>query len=971
MSTVNNYLNNPLIHRDRRLANMPSEWVRSFTCSDIRPLIICRGPIRKEVMDVFTEMDISGYGILLSEKDSIIYPNALSPELRALTDPDRIHRVPDYSGATKKERLERIDQIIKIAKQNSYNAIFAGYGFMAEDEDMVAAMERADLTFIGPRSQTVHSAGLKDEAKRTALKVGVSVTPGIDNATTLVLLSKYPDVASLTSLVKTKNLNVNKNVFTDTKLSLSDVAECVLAASYDAGIDLYSIEELQAQIEISVIEMYKRYPDNRIRLKAIGGGGGKGQRILSAPSFYQGSKEQQISSAASKAPALVLEILNEVKTTGIGDNKNILLELNIESTRHQEIQVIGNGDWCVSLGARDCSLQMHEQKLLELSSTHESIARSITCAKKALVDGHGSKAALDTLEADLQTLDAMELEATTFGQAVGLDSVSTFECIIDGANHFFMEMNTRIQVEHRVTELCYSLKFINPDNKDEVFVVTSLVEAMVLLAKHGSRLPKPERIVRKNASLEARLNATNDALQPHAGGLIGSWSEPIDDEIRDDQGISLHNPDTNVFMKYHLAGAYDSNIALLLTHGEDRLDSFERLAEILRCTDLTGEDLCTNLQFHYGLTNWFIGNNVQARPTTKFIVPYITAVGLLKKEASNIDLTYAYQVIRASYLDTADGDADLLACKAHVIDRKKSLLLRPLNKLLNNPHALSGWLSIHSADCSIGDNANKAAVSWHCNPLLLLDDLYHYLNMDYREGRPAQDIIWDHDYKILVDALQFYQTLDNLISADSFANLCLVLDHPSAPDSAELDNSSIDPEQWLSIQSAHQGYQAGLSILAILPYIAAKTDFYDLSVNDDLSIHIPERLFDESLQKAMQKELVPPLAAKSDEILASSGGMFYSREIPSADCFVKVGDHFEAGDDLYIVEVMKMFNKVTATFAGTVDQILVTDDGVIISKGQPLFKVTPDEHIVIESPETLASRKRASTNAFVNIINQI
>ncbi|MFB1037025.1 MAG: biotin carboxylase N-terminal domain-containing protein, partial [Sinobacterium sp.] len=202
---------------------MPSEWVRSFSCSDIRPLIICRGPIRKEVMDVFTEMGISGYGILLSEKDSIIYPNALSPELRALTDPDRIHRVPDYSGATKKERLERIDQIIKIAKQNSYNAIFAGYGFMAEDEDMVAAMERADLTFIGPRSQTVHSAGLKDEAKRTALKVGVSVTPGIDNATTLVLLSKYPDVASLTSLVKTKNLNVNKNVFTDTELSLSDV----------------------------------------------------------------------------------------------------------------------------------------------------------------------------------------------------------------------------------------------------------------------------------------------------------------------------------------------------------------------------------------------------------------------------------------------------------------------------------------------------------------------------------------------------------------------------------------------------------------------------------------------------------------------------------------------------------------------------------------------------------------------------
>ncbi|MBT5293435.1 MAG: biotin carboxylase, partial [Cellvibrionales bacterium] len=120
------------------------------------------------------------------------------------------------------------------------------------------------------------------------------------------------------------------------------------------------------------------------------------------------------------------------------------------------------------------------------------------------------------------------------------------------------------------------------------------------------------------------------------------------------------------------------------------------------------------------------------------------------------------------------------------------------------------------------------------------------------------------------------------------------------------------------------------------------------------------------LQKAMQKQLVPPLAMKSDEILAASGGMFYSREAPTANCFLEVGDHFKAGDTLYIVEVMKMFNKVTATFAGTVDQILVADDGVIITKGQPLFKVTPDESIEIESPSVLATRKRDCTDTFLN-----
>src|SRR5690606_33185753 len=186
------YLNNPLIHRARRLDAAPSAWVRSFDCSRMKPLIICRGPIRKEAMDVFEEMGIRGYGILLSEKDSITYTNALAPELRKLTDPGRVHRVPDYTGASKEERIQRIRQIIQIAKENGNNSIFAGYGFMAEDEEMVRSMEEAGLKFIGPCSYTVRAAGLKDEAKRTALNVGVSTTPGVDNLTALTLLAKYP-----------------------------------------------------------------------------------------------------------------------------------------------------------------------------------------------------------------------------------------------------------------------------------------------------------------------------------------------------------------------------------------------------------------------------------------------------------------------------------------------------------------------------------------------------------------------------------------------------------------------------------------------------------------------------------------------------------------------------------------------------------------------------------------------------------
>src|SRR5512136_516369 len=109
------YKDNPLTHRDRKLRNAGSAWARSFACDDLKPLIVCRGPIRKEAMDVFDEMGITHFGILLSEKDSIVYPNALAPELRQFNDTSRVHRVPDYSGATKEERVERIHQIIRIA----------------------------------------------------------------------------------------------------------------------------------------------------------------------------------------------------------------------------------------------------------------------------------------------------------------------------------------------------------------------------------------------------------------------------------------------------------------------------------------------------------------------------------------------------------------------------------------------------------------------------------------------------------------------------------------------------------------------------------------------------------------------------------------------------------------------------------------------------------------------------------------
>lgn len=961
---VDNYAHNPLIHRDRRLGKSRSAWVSSFACEDLKPLIVCRGPIRKEAMDVYHEMGISHYGILLSEKDSIVYANALAPELRTLTDSRRVHRVPDYTGASKEERVERIHQIIRIAKDNGYNAIFAGYGFMAEDDEFVAAIEKAGLNFVGPCAATQSGAGKKDEAKRTALSVNVSVTPGIDNVTARALVRKHPSRKQLLALVTSDGLECDPKVLGNGELSLEDLADHILYASYNKGIDLFSIEELCAQVQIEVAAMLKKYPQSRVRLKAIGGGGGKGQRLLGASLLNQkNATDAMIAKEAAEAPTLVREILNEVKANGIGDNKNVLVELNIEQTRHNEIQLIGNGEWCLALGGRDCSLQMHEQKLLEVSVTQEGLLAAIKRAEAA-----GKPAEVKALESDLKVLQRMEEESERFGLAVGLDSASTFECIVDRDRHYFMEVNTRIQVEHRVTELCYALKFTNPEDPSDFFMVESLVEAMALLARHRKRLPKPERVVRFNASVEARLNATDASLSPHAGGMIRYWSKPIDGEIRDDQGISMVNPDTNIFIKYKVAGAYDSNIALLLTKGEDRLDSYERMSEVLCATTLRGSDLATNLEFHYGLVNWFLGRNVMAKPTTRFVVPYLTLVGTLKEVANKLDPVYAFLQMKKHYAkqigelfaDQPELQAKELKNISTLLDRKGTLIIRPIERLLGDPHLLSGWLSMNTKNFRI-DNGK---VVWLRNPVGVLNETYEYLHMNYRPHKPAAEIIWDHDNELLQQALRFSRTLREKfgLARDEYFTLHEILQHDEP-------QGEFDAATWDAIRSAHFGYEAGLELLGILFQVGQATKFWDLRVEEDLEITIPEYLTDPELQARMKKLLVPPPATKADEIVSICGGMYYGQEAPGMPSFVTEGMHFEKGQPLYIIEVMKMFNKVYAPFSGTIDRILMTSaDGTIVSKGQPLFKVTPDEIFVEVDQTAVEKEKRAVTSEYLKAV---
>lgn len=917
----------------------PSDWVKSFSCAHLKILIVCRGPIRKEAMDVFEELGAE-YGILLSEKDSVTYPHTLAPELRTLTDQRKVHRVPDYTGASGEERKARIAQIIQIARSNGYSHIFAGYGFMAEDAEFVEAIEKGGIGFVGPASHVHHAAGAKDQAKKLARSVGVSVTPGLDNITSITLLKKAGG-----NLDGLKKLAAENSLHADTKSSdPEEYAEALLEAGYRAGKGLITLAEIQEETRAQMETLLRDNPGRRFRLKYIGGGGGKGQRIV--------TKIEEVDTA-------VLEVLSESKAMGEADNRNFLIELNIENTRHNEIQLIGNGEWCVALGGRDCSLQMHEQKLVELSITDELFEHEI---EQALKDGHNTFA--EQLRLDRKTLQAMEEQSERFGKACRLNSASTFECIVSRDSFYFMEMNTRIQVEHRVTEMVYSLKFVNPANKSDTFVVESLVEAMALIAAHGSRLPKPLRTKRHTAGGEIRLNATNDALQPHAGGIIESWSSPVDREIRDDQGIGVRNPDTGWFIKYNLAGAYDSNIALIVSYGEGRRENLQSLSNILRQTELRGVDLHTNLNFHYGILNFCLGLHPMLKPDTKFVLPYLAGVGSVARELESIDLEEAWKEMRKK------TQAALGAKTDEVFLPKLTLITRPLGMLKENAHAAAGWFILNRGRAF---TLNNGKITWKRNRLRVLSDLYEYLHMEYDINFPPSQQIWEHDYELLRTGLKFYADLEKQAGIDSersyFVGMQMVRDN-SSTDFEKLDHSLTSGENpfglpeplFTKARNAHIAWQAGLGLLDMIVLLAENSGIFEFGIDEHLSPIVPEKFLDAGLQKEMSRYLAPPPAASGNEIVAMTGGMYYSRETPTSPQYLKEGAHFEAGQPIYIIEVMKMFNKIQAEFAGTVEKVLVHEEaGVVVRKGQPLFQVKPDEEIKIESLAERSERRKRKT----------
>lgn len=934
-----------------------SAWVSSFSCSHLSVLIVCRGPIRKEAMDVFEELGAS-YGILLSEKDSVSYPHTIAPELRSLTDQNRIHRIPDYAGASAEEKKIRIRQIIDIALEGSYTHIFAGYGFMAEDAEFVEEIEKAGVGFMGPASGVHKQAGAKDMAKKLARSLDLSVTPGLDNISAWTLLRKAADEAGLKKLCAERGLDFEgAKKRAGSGAPLAEVAELILDESYSKRTGLLTVKDLQAEAKVQMDTLFAQNPGKRFRLKYIGGGGGKGQRIVSSP--------DQVENA-------VQEVLAESKATADSDNKNFLIELNIEYTRHNEIQLLGNGQWCIALGGRDCSLQMHEQKLVELSITDELYAHEI-----GLAQSRNRKDFAETLVRDRALLKRMEEQGERFGAATALNSVSTFECIVSGHDFYFMEMNTRIQVEHRVTEMVYSLRFENPANKNDFFIVESLVEAMALCAAHGTRLPKPTRSVRHVAGGEIRLNAQNDALQPSSGGLIEFWSPAAEHEIRDDQGICAKNPDTGRFIHYYLAGAYDSNIALIVSYGTGRRENLDRLANILREMELRGPDLATNRDFHYGILNFCLGLHPMLKPDTKFVLPYLAGVGALVHEISSFDPEAAYFALRKRYSAMYGKPGEDAA------GQKLTLVPRVVEYLLARPHLSMGWLTLNHQRAF---KLEGGRVVWLRNPIYVLRDLYHFIRFDERAGAPPSHMIWDHDSALLKRACAFASDLEKAAGIDAELAFKHSIESSEINDYAkyaELDrdlralNKNSSYAQILDASAsglfekaaaAHIGWTAGLEMLAAVVQLGVKSGVFEFGVDAELRPTAPERFLSADVQKQSARALAPPPAAAADQLVAVTGGMFYAQESPASPAFLTVGHHFQKGEPIYIIEVMKMFNKIMAEFSGTVEEILVKGSGTIVRKGQPLFRVKPDDEIKLESAEEKSARRKKFTEELLQSV---
>lgn len=356
--------------------------------------------------------------------------------------------------------------IISAAEVTDAEAIHPGYGFLSENADFAERVEKSGFVFIGPRSESIRVMGDKVSAKQAMIKAGIPCVPGSEGA--------LPD-------------------------------------------DPQEIISIARRIGFPVI------------IKAAGGGGGRGMRVVHTEA----------------------SLLNAVTTTkteagAAFGNPEVYMEKFLENPRHIEIQVLAddhkNAIW---LGERDCSMQRRHQKVIE-----EAPAPDIP---RRLIDRIGDRCA-----------DACK--------KIGYRGAGTFEFLYENGEFYFIEMNTRVQVEHPVTELITGV---------------DIVQEQIRIAA-GEKLSFRQRDIRLiGHAIECRINAEDPFTFLPSPGKITSWHAPGGPGMR---------VDSHVYAGYRVPPYYDSMIGKIIAYAPTRDMAIRRMQVAL--TEMVVEGIQTNVALH-------------------------------------------------------------------------------------------------------------------------------------------------------------------------------------------------------------------------------------------------------------------------------------------------------------------------------------------------------------------------------------
>lgn len=364
-----------------------------------------------------------------------------------------------------------IPALISAAEVTDAVAIHPGYGFLSENADFAEQVEKSGFIFIGPKSQTIRVMGDKVSAITAMKEANISCVPG------------------------------SNGVVDETKHDISKIAR-------DVG-----------------------YP---IIIKAAGGGGGRGMRV--------------VHSEATLKNAIFLTKSEAAAAFG---NDAVYIEKFLQHPRHIEIQILAdNHGNVIHLGERDCSMQRRHQKIIE-----EAPALEISKELRSMI---GKRC----IEACKQ---------------IGYRGAGTFEFLYEEGNFYFIEMNTRIQVEHPITELITGV---------------DIVKEQLQIADDGILSYRQEDIQIKGHAIECRLNAEDPENFMPSPGKIKAYHPPGGPGIR---------IDTHIYQDYEVPPYYDSMIGKLIAHGNDRKSALKRMSVAL--SEIVIEGIKTNIPLHQELLN--------------------------------------------------------------------------------------------------------------------------------------------------------------------------------------------------------------------------------------------------------------------------------------------------------------------------------------------------------------------------------